>query len=419
MSDVIPPVQQYALEPGAKTPMESAQIQATRSAQQQNANNQKAGKRKYNGGKGDQPPPGTTVVPQVPSSAPSAGPVDANANSQQSSSTILNAHAQSEFDNKVGKGGGYKSRKCRKKQTGCGGTIRRKKRKRNITKKRAARKNKTRKRGGEKPGFGERVRNIITYARTPKPIRDDARNILRKNKAEENSFASYSDERESMYPTLNETENPWRSTMYSNEDGKDSIIELDDEIQEKEERIDRYLQEKMKTFVTKYAAQEKSGCLNNIDSKYLKYFNFDENNKPRKFSSEEQVDNYFKELDSKLTVCVSSSKLIKRTKCVISNMQRIIDKRNENASEIARSATSGVVSDATKKIIEDKKKETIKTNEIKAYVEKLNSSLDVILTQNVDSGTINNVMNVIDKSITVLEKEFDQNNIDIHTCDTP
>lgn len=416
MSDVIPPVQQYALAPGAKTPMESAQIQATRSAQQQNANNQKAGKRKYKGGKGDQPPPGTTVVPQVSSSAPSAGPVDANANSQQSSSTILNAHAQSEFDNKVGKGGGYKSRKCRKKQTGCGGTIRRKKRKRNITKKRAA---KTRKRGGEKPGFGERVRNIITYARTPEPIRREAREIVRKNKAEENTFASYSDGRESMYPILNETDNPWRSTMYSNEDYKDSIIELDDEIQEKEERIDRYLQEKMKTFVTKYAAQEKSGCLNNIDSKYLKYFNFDENNKPRKFSSEEQVDNYFKELNSKLTVCVSSSNLIKRTKCVISNMHRIIDKRNANVSEIARAGTTGVISEATKKIIEDKKKETIKTNEIKAYVEKLNKSLDIILTQNVDSGTINNVMNVIDKSITVLEQEFKQNNIDIHTCDTP
>lgn len=123
----IPPVEQFGLEPGARTPAESAQMKTMNAANEQNANNQQAGskrRRKYKGGRGDQPGPNEIVVPQPTVLAEPAGPVDANANTAKGTETLTNSAAQSEFDGQVGKGGGKgggkKYRKSKQKyQIGC------------------------------------------------------------------------------------------------------------------------------------------------------------------------------------------------------------------------------------------------------------------------------------------------------------
>ena len=121
----IPPVEQFGLEPGARTPAESAQMKTMNAANEQNANNQQAGskkrRRKYKGGRGDQPGPNEIVVPQPTALAEPAGPVDANANSVKGIETLTNSAAQAEFDNQVGKGGGKRYRKTKQKkyQIGC------------------------------------------------------------------------------------------------------------------------------------------------------------------------------------------------------------------------------------------------------------------------------------------------------------
>jgi hypothetical protein len=147
----IPTVQQYGLEPGAKTPMESAQIKSANASAEQNANNQQAGSRKnrsrirsrirsrknrsrknrsrkkYKGGKGDQPGPNEIIVPQPTTLADPAGPVDANANTAASTETLTTSDAQAEYDNKVGQSAGRKrrrhTRKCKSRrskiQIGC------------------------------------------------------------------------------------------------------------------------------------------------------------------------------------------------------------------------------------------------------------------------------------------------------------
>ena len=125
-SKSVPAVQQFGLEPGARTPAESAQMKTVNSANEQNANNQQAGskrrrRRSYKGGRGDQPGPNEIVVPQPTALAEPAGPVDANANTAKGTETLTNSAAQSEFDNQVGKGGGKGGRKSkrRKYQVGC------------------------------------------------------------------------------------------------------------------------------------------------------------------------------------------------------------------------------------------------------------------------------------------------------------
>ena len=142
----IPTIQQYGLEPGAKTPMESAQIKSANASAEQNANNQQAGSRKnrsrirsrirsrknrsrkkYKGGKGDQPGPNEIIVPQPTTLADPAGPVDANANTAASTETLTTSDAQAEYDNKVGQSAGRKrrrhTRKCKSRrskiQIGC------------------------------------------------------------------------------------------------------------------------------------------------------------------------------------------------------------------------------------------------------------------------------------------------------------
>lgn len=125
----VPAVQQFGLEPGARTPAESAQMKTVNAANEQNANNQQAGskkrRRKYKGGRGDQPGPNEIVVPQPTALAEPAGPVDANANTVKGTDTLTNSAAQAEFDNQVGKGGGKRARKRsrktkqRKYQVGC------------------------------------------------------------------------------------------------------------------------------------------------------------------------------------------------------------------------------------------------------------------------------------------------------------
>ena len=120
-SKSIPSHKQYGLEPGARTPQESAQMRTTNAANEQNANNQKAGYKKrknYKGGRGDQPAPGTIIVPQPTTAADPAGPVDANANTKQGTGTLTKSDANAEFDNKVGKGGGRRKNK-NTIQTGC------------------------------------------------------------------------------------------------------------------------------------------------------------------------------------------------------------------------------------------------------------------------------------------------------------
>ena len=42
----VPAVQQFGLEPGARTPAESAQMKTANAANEQNANNQQAGSKK-------------------------------------------------------------------------------------------------------------------------------------------------------------------------------------------------------------------------------------------------------------------------------------------------------------------------------------------------------------------------------------
>ena len=127
----IPTIQQYGLEPGAKTPMESAQMKAANATAEQNANNQQAGSRskrrnkcrsrckrrskrrsrsKLKGGKGDQPGPNEIVVPQPTTFTEPIGPVDANANTTATTSTLTNAVAQAEFDKNVGQNAGAKRR---------------------------------------------------------------------------------------------------------------------------------------------------------------------------------------------------------------------------------------------------------------------------------------------------------------------
>ena len=140
-SKSIPSVKQYGLEPGAKTPQESALMKNTNAANQQNAiNNQKAGykKRKYRGGRGDQPPPGKIVVPQPTAIAEPVGPVDANANTTQGTGTLTTSAADAEFDSKVGKGGG---RRKNTSQIGC--SKRKGGKKRSYRKKRTTRKRKS------------------------------------------------------------------------------------------------------------------------------------------------------------------------------------------------------------------------------------------------------------------------------------
>ena len=138
-SKSIPSVKQYGLEPGAKTPQESALMKNTNAANQQNAiNNQKAGykKRKYRGGRGDQPPPGKIIVPQPTAIADPVGPVDANANTTQGTGTLTTSAADAEFDSKVGKGGGRRRKNT--SQIGCskrkGGKKRSYRKKKNYTK---------------------------------------------------------------------------------------------------------------------------------------------------------------------------------------------------------------------------------------------------------------------------------------------
>jgi len=149
----VPAVQQFGLEPGARTPAESAQMKTVNAANEQNANNQQAGskkrRRKYKGGRGDQPGPNEIVVPQPTALAEPAGPVDANANTAKGTETLTNSAAQAEFDNQVGKGGGKRggkrsgkrsrNTKQRKYQVGCSS-------KRRGGKKRATKRNKGSKR---------------------------------------------------------------------------------------------------------------------------------------------------------------------------------------------------------------------------------------------------------------------------------
>ena len=145
-SKSIPSHKQYGLEPGARTPQESAQMKATNAANEQNANNQKAGykkRTKYKGGRGDQPAPGTIIVPQPSTAADPAGPVDANANTQKGTGTLTKSDANAEFDNNVGKGGGRKKNKSTS-QFGC--SKRRGGKKRLYKKKRTTRKRKSLKR---------------------------------------------------------------------------------------------------------------------------------------------------------------------------------------------------------------------------------------------------------------------------------
>tara|TARA_Y100000992_G_scaffold302590_1_gene277540 strand:+ start:5633 stop:6124 length:492 start_codon:yes stop_codon:yes gene_type:complete len=141
-SKSIPSVKQYGLEPGAKTPQESALMKNTNAANEQNAiNNQKAGyrKRKYRGGRGDQPPPGKIIVPQPTAIADPVGPVDANANTTQGTGTLTTSAANAEFDSKVGKGGGRRRKNT--SQIGC--SKRKGGKKRSYRKKRTTRKRKS------------------------------------------------------------------------------------------------------------------------------------------------------------------------------------------------------------------------------------------------------------------------------------
>ena len=129
----IEPIQQYGLEPGAKTPMESAQIKSANASAEQNANNQQAGsrrrrrsksrsrsksksrrRRRLTGGKGDQPGPNEIVVPQPTTLVEPAGPVDANANTTATTGTLVNSAAQAEFDKLVGQTAGSRRRKRRR-----------------------------------------------------------------------------------------------------------------------------------------------------------------------------------------------------------------------------------------------------------------------------------------------------------------
>lgn len=142
-SKSVPAHKQYGLEPGARTPQESAQMKTANAASEQNANNQKAGykkRRKYKGGRGDQPAPGTVVVPQPTSAADPAGPVDANANTKHGTGTLTESAANAEYDNQVGKGGGKRKNK-NTSQIGC--SKRRGGKKRSYRKKRTTRKRKS------------------------------------------------------------------------------------------------------------------------------------------------------------------------------------------------------------------------------------------------------------------------------------
>ena len=136
----IEPIQQYGLVPGAKTPMESAQMNSANASAEQNANNQQAGtrrkrrskhrsrsrsrcrsragtRRRLKGGKGDQPGPNEIVVPQPTTLVEPAGPVDANANTTATTGTLVNSAAQAEFDKLVGQTAGSRRRRrtCKRK----------------------------------------------------------------------------------------------------------------------------------------------------------------------------------------------------------------------------------------------------------------------------------------------------------------
>jgi|SaaInlStandDraft_6_1057023.scaffolds.fasta_scaffold00225_20 hypothetical protein len=151
----VPAVQQFGLEPGARTPAESAQMKTVNAANEQNANNQQAGskkrRRKYKGGRGDQPGPNEIVVPQPTALAEPAGPVDANANTAKGTETLTNSAAQSEFDNQVGKGGGKRYRKTKQKKYQIGCSSKRRGGNKRVTKRRKGTKRKhysTKRRGG-------------------------------------------------------------------------------------------------------------------------------------------------------------------------------------------------------------------------------------------------------------------------------
>jgi hypothetical protein len=271
---------------------------------------------------------------------------------------------------------------------------------RNTKKRGSFKKNTRQKKGGDwNLGLGRRIKNVTTYFGTPSDIRNQAADIVRNNKNGEVMFNEYSQEgRKSQLDDPRNSINPWNKTHFI------------DPIEQK--MLEELVQSKMKIFINKYAQQRQSGCVKNIDEKYLSNFQVNNVSNNGTFSSEEKIDNYFNNLDEQLQICMDSSQLIERIICIISKFQDIINIKDATAAEIARSASTGVISDAVKKHINDKNLSSIDKAGIQQYISTLNVYLKKLESINMDESERNKCRNFLD---TINNTIFKNNN----TCKIP